>query len=118
MKLDKIFIFCLLICINIKYLQAQEPKPEEKQQQQKNDDTSQQNKKIKKTKLYNSPECHEEIVKYCPRGRNIELSDVSVLQCIYNELKDLSVLDIECQHVNYKKKKINKIHKIYNFFLI
>ena len=53
------------------------------------------------TKLYNSLECHENIVKYCPRGRIGELTDFAVIQCIYNEIKDLSVLDDDCQHVRF-----------------
>ena len=54
---------------------------------------------IKKGQLYNSEECHDDIVKYCPRGRLIQLNDINVVQCFYNELKDLSVLDSQCQHV-------------------
>ena len=55
--------------------------------------------KSKKAQLYNSAQCHDNIVKYCPRSRQTELTDMSVMQCIYNEIKDLSVLDVECQHV-------------------
>ena len=53
-------------------------------------------------KLYFSPECQDDIKEYCPRSKKIELNDLSVLQCIYNEVPDLSVIDKECHHVSLK----------------
>lgn len=50
-------------------------------------------------KLYKSSECQDDIKEYCPRAKNIEMNDLSVLQCIYNEVPDLSVIGKECQHV-------------------
>jgi hypothetical protein len=49
--------------------------------------------------LYYSPECQDDIKEYCPKSKRIELNDLSVLQCIYNEVPDLSVIDKECHHV-------------------
>lgn len=51
-------------------------------------------------KLYYSPECQDDIKEHCPRSKKIELNDLSVLQCIYNEVQDLSLIDKECHHVS------------------
>jgi len=52
-------------------------------------------------KLYFSPECQDDIKEYCPKSKKIELNDLSVLQCIYNEVPDLNVIDKECHHVSF-----------------
>jgi hypothetical protein len=50
------------------------------------------------TRLLDSPECHDDIVKYCP-SKGDQLSDLAVLKCMYNEVKDLNLIDKECHHV-------------------
>ena len=50
-------------------------------------------------KLYYSPECQDDIREYCPKSNKIELNDLAVLQCIHNEVKSLSSLNTDCQHV-------------------
>lgn len=52
------------------------------------------------TKLFYSKECQDDIIRYCRKARNTELSDLAVLQCIYNEVPDLNAIDKECHNVN------------------
>jgi hypothetical protein len=66
--------------------------------------------------LYYSPECQDDIKEYCPKSKRIELNDLSVLQCIYNEVPDLSVIDKECHHVKFFFRlniHLKSIFKIY-----
>ena len=50
--------------------------------------------------LYKSKECRDDLFKYCPMARENELNDLAVMQCFYDQVADLSVLDEECQHVS------------------
>lgn len=50
-------------------------------------------------KLFYSKECQDDITRYCRKARNTELSDLAVLQCIYNEVPDLNAIDKECHNV-------------------
>ena len=62
-------------------------------------------KRVAKASLYTSKECESEIMRYCPRANRIELSDMAVLQCIYNQVADLSRVSADCQNVNFIRFK-------------
>ncbi len=55
--------------------------------------------------LYYSPECQDEIRQYCPRSDKVQLNDITVLQCIHNDVPDLATLTNACQHLLYQVKK-------------
>ena len=58
-------------------------------------------KRSQSTLLYYSKECSDDLRRYCPAARNNELNDLAVLQCIYNEVPDLTKIDAECHNVSY-----------------
>ncbi len=65
----------------------------------------QSNLKRQNTLLYYSTECQDEIREYCPRSNKVELNDINVLQCILNDVPDLSALTTACQNLLYQVKK-------------
>jgi hypothetical protein len=52
-----------------------------------------------KATLYYSKECQEEIIQHCPTARKNELSDLTVLTCIHNNVPDMTVINKDCQNV-------------------
>jgi hypothetical protein len=52
-----------------------------------------------KATLYYSKECQEEIAQHCPSARKGEISDLTVLSCIHNDVPDLSAINKDCQNV-------------------
>ena len=52
------------------------------------------------TGLYYSRECQNDIAIHCPKASKMILSDIAVLQCIHNEVQDLSKIDQSCHNVN------------------
>jgi hypothetical protein len=59
---------------------------------------NQQARKVFNTNLYDSKECHDDIIKYCP-SKGDQVSNVAVLKCMYDQVKDLGLIDKECHHV-------------------
>ena len=59
------------------------------------------------TDLYKSKECRDDLFKYCPIARENELNDLAVMQCFYDKVPDLSVLDEECQHVSWPSLRLS-----------
>jgi hypothetical protein len=55
--------------------------------------------------LYESDECKNDIKQFCDHNdnnnynRNSQLSDLAILQCFHNQVKDLNGLDLKCQNV-------------------
>ena len=103
----KLVITLAIILSLCKTYSTQQQQQSQQPQQQQNENKisppiTQINKVIRRgsmNKLYYSPECQDDIREYCSRSKNIELNDLAVLQCIYNEVQDLSQIDKECHHV-------------------
>ena len=84
-----LYVFALSLLVLIVNVYSQNPEPVKQEPR----------KRPSANKIYNSPECQEDIQKYCPRAKKFELNDLAILQCIYNEVQDLKVIDGECQSV-------------------
>ncbi len=89
--------FVLTVYLSI--CSAELDKPWQKQDPIVIDPTTVRSNRVNKNKLYNSPECQQDILEYCPRAKQVELNDLAVLQCIHNEVKSLNMLSSECHHV-------------------
>lgn len=55
--------------------------------------------------LFYSKECQDDIRRFCPNPGNVEMSDMTVLQCIHNQVSDLSQIDKECHNLLYSLKR-------------
>jgi hypothetical protein len=87
-------------------------------QSQNQQPNSSQKKRLITKKLFDSIECHDDIVKYCP-SKNDQISDLAVLKCMYDQVRDLSLVDKECHHVNknYLKNIIKLLKTHFQFIL-
>ena len=111
-KLNNVFvsIFTVVVLVIGVYSQNAQP-PQAAPQAEAQPQTPPQNiiRRQASNRLFHSPECSDQIQRFCPRAKKIELNDLAVLQCIHNEVQDLSSIDIECQHVKNARN--------YDFFL-
>lgn len=96
------FRYTVLVAL-ILYSISAAAEDEQPQNKVDNNKIPKSNKLLKRTpqaNIYYSKECADDILRFCPRARKMELSDVAVLQCIHNEVQDLNLIDKECHNVS------------------
>lgn len=98
--------FLLLCC----YCQVDQVRADNNNDQNLNNNQQQQPElnigRSPNAKLYYSKECQDDISRYCLNAKKVELSDLTVLQCIHNEVPDLNLIDKECHNVNSSQFQI------------